>query len=43
VLRHPHKIRIGAGVVADDSVVLDAKGTDNHGIDIGDRYIDRGE
>jgi hypothetical protein len=29
VLRHPHKIRIGAGVVADDSVVLDAKGTDN--------------
>ena len=39
VLRHPHKIRIGAGVVADDSVVLDAKGTDNHGIDIGDRVF----
>ena len=39
VLRHPHKIRIGAGVVADDAVVLDAKGTINHGIDIGDQVF----
>src|SRR5512143_3065996 len=27
VLRHPRKIRIGDGVVIDDHVVLDAKGT----------------
>jgi acetyltransferase-like isoleucine patch superfamily enzyme len=36
VLRHPHKIRIGRGVTIDDLVVLDAKGTSNRGIDIGD-------
>jgi acetyltransferase-like isoleucine patch superfamily enzyme len=35
VLRHPGKIRIGDGVTVDDLVVLDAKGTGNRGIDIG--------
>lgn len=34
-LRHPHKIRIGDNVVIDDQCCLDAKGTDNRGIDIG--------
>ncbi|MCF7837141.1 MAG: acyltransferase [Candidatus Marinimicrobia bacterium] len=34
-LRHPHKIELGAGTVLDDNVVLDAKGTDNEGIRIG--------
>jgi len=42
VLRHPHKIRIGARVVIDDNTVLDAKGQDNRGIDIGDDvYVGR--
>lgn len=36
VLRHPHKIHLGDNVVIDDNVVLDAKGTDNKGIFIGD-------
>ncbi len=36
VLRHPAKIRIGDGVTIDDLVVLDAKGTENRGIDVGD-------
>jgi acetyltransferase-like isoleucine patch superfamily enzyme len=36
VLRHPAKIRIGDGVTIDDLVVLDAKGTTNRGIEIGD-------
>ena len=36
VLRHPHKIRIGDNVVIDDGCCLDAKGTDNAGIAIGD-------
>lgn len=36
VLRHPHKIHIGDGVVIDDNVMLDAKGTDNKGITIKD-------
>jgi acetyltransferase-like isoleucine patch superfamily enzyme len=36
VLRHPHKIRIGDNVVIDDNCCLDAKGTTNHGIVIGD-------
>jgi acetyltransferase-like isoleucine patch superfamily enzyme len=36
VLRHPAKIRIGNGVTVDDLVVLDAKGSSNSGIDIGD-------
>jgi acetyltransferase-like isoleucine patch superfamily enzyme len=35
VLRHPHKIRLGDGVVVDDLVVLDAKGADNSGIAVG--------
>jgi acetyltransferase-like isoleucine patch superfamily enzyme len=35
VLRHPHKIRLGDGVIVDDLVVLDAKGTSNRGIDVG--------
>lgn len=35
VLRHPGKIRIADDVTVDDLVVLDAKGTGNHGIDIG--------
>ena len=35
-LRHPHKIRIGNDVVIDDGSVLDAKGTSNEGITIGD-------
>jgi acetyltransferase-like isoleucine patch superfamily enzyme len=36
VLRHPHKIRLGDRVVIDDNCVLDAKGTANAGITIGD-------
>jgi len=41
-LRHPHKIRIGAHTTLDDNVVLDAKGEDNRGIDIGSNvYIGR--
>ena len=34
ILRHPHKIRLGDGVVIDDNVMLDAKGDDNLGIDL---------
>ena len=34
-LRHPHKIQIGDNVVIDDQCCLDAKGTDNRGIAIG--------
>ena len=42
VLRHPHKIRIGDGAVIDEHVLLDAKGEDNLGIDIGaGSYIGR--
>jgi acetyltransferase-like isoleucine patch superfamily enzyme len=37
VLRHPGKIRLGDHVVIDDYCCLDAKGTDNRGIDIGAR------
>jgi len=33
-LRHPHKIRIGAGVMIDDNAVLDAKGDGNRGITV---------
>ena len=36
VLRHPGKIRIGSDVVIDDNCLLDAKGTTNAGITIGD-------
>ncbi len=35
VLRHPHKINIGDNVIVDDNCVLDAKGQDNNGIQIG--------
>jgi acetyltransferase-like isoleucine patch superfamily enzyme len=35
VLRHPHKIRIGSNVVIDDPCLIDAKGTTNRGITIG--------
>jgi len=35
VLRHPHKIRIGDNVVIDDNCLIDAKGTTNDGIRIG--------
>jgi acetyltransferase-like isoleucine patch superfamily enzyme len=34
-LRHPHKIQIGDNVVIDDQCCLDAKGTNNRGILIG--------
>ena len=36
VLRHPGKIRIGDDVVIDDNCLLDAKGSGNAGITIGD-------
>jgi acetyltransferase-like isoleucine patch superfamily enzyme len=36
VLRHPHKIRVGNNVVIDDNCLIDAKGTSNAGIRIGD-------
>jgi acetyltransferase-like isoleucine patch superfamily enzyme len=39
ILRHPHKIRIGEAVVADDNVVLDAKGTTNKGIEVGENVF----
>jgi acetyltransferase-like isoleucine patch superfamily enzyme len=35
VLRHPHKIRIGDNVIIDDNCLVDAKGTTNDGIRIG--------
>jgi acetyltransferase-like isoleucine patch superfamily enzyme len=35
VLRHPHKIRIGDDVVIDDNCLIDAKGSSNSGIRIG--------
>ncbi len=34
-LRHPSKISVGANVIVDDGVMLDAKGTSNAGISIG--------
>jgi acetyltransferase-like isoleucine patch superfamily enzyme len=43
VLRHPAKIHIGSGVTVDDLVVLDAKGTSNRGIVLGDGvFLGRG-
>jgi acetyltransferase-like isoleucine patch superfamily enzyme len=36
VLRHPHKIHVGSNIVIDDQCLLDAKGTTNRGIRIGD-------
>lgn len=42
-IRHPHKVRIGAGSVIDDYAVLDAKGEENDGIRVGaGAYIGRG-
>jgi acetyltransferase-like isoleucine patch superfamily enzyme len=35
VLRHPSKIRLGDDVLIDDQVVLDAKGSNNRGITLG--------
>lgn len=41
-LRHPHKIRLGDNVIVDDNVLLDAKGTTNEGIAIGnDVFVGR--
>ena len=36
VLRHPHKIRLGDRVIIDDNCMLDAKGSSNTGISLGD-------
>ena len=36
VLRHPHKIHLGAGTVVDDGVLLDAKGDSHQGIFLGE-------
>jgi len=42
-LRHPQKIFIANNVVIDNNVILDAKGTDNKGITIGNNvFIGRG-
>ena len=38
-IRHPNKIQIGNNVVIDDYAVLDAKGTNNEGIVIGDNVM----
>jgi len=41
-LRHARKIRIGNATIIDDNVLIDAKGSDNHGITIGeDCFIGR--
>ena len=41
-IRHPHKIALGDGVVLDDGSVVDAKGSTNAGIVLGDRvYVGR--
>ena len=43
VLRHSRKISIGDGVILDDNCVIDAKGTSNRGIELGDGvFIGRG-
>ncbi len=43
LLRHPGKIRLGSDVVVDDNVVLDAKGTTNAGIKVGNHvFLGRG-
>jgi acetyltransferase-like isoleucine patch superfamily enzyme len=43
VLRHPAKIRLGDDVVVDDLVLLDAKGTSNRGIVVGNGvFLGRG-
>jgi acetyltransferase-like isoleucine patch superfamily enzyme len=38
-LRHPHKIRLGNNVVIDDGCLIDAKGSENRGITIGDNAL----
>lgn len=38
-LRHPHKIRVGTRTFIDDYAVLDAKGTQNRGITIGENAM----
>ena len=43
VLRHPAKIRLGDDVMVDDLVLLDAKGTSNRGITVGNGvFLGRG-
>jgi acetyltransferase-like isoleucine patch superfamily enzyme len=43
VLRHPAKVRLGDDVVVDDLVVLDAKGSSNRGIVVGNGgFLGRG-
>jgi acetyltransferase-like isoleucine patch superfamily enzyme len=43
VLRHPHKIRLGAGVIIDDGVMLDAKGAEASGIELAEGvFVGRG-
>lgn len=39
ILRHPGKLRLKNNIVIDDNSVLDAKGSDNRGIDIGDNVF----
>ncbi|MFQ5745334.1 MAG: acyltransferase, partial [Acidobacteriota bacterium] len=39
VLRHAHKINLGDEVIIDDNCLLDAKGSSNRGIEIGDRVF----
>ena len=38
-IRHPRKIWIGANTLLDDNVVLDAKGSENEGIHLGENVI----
>jgi len=43
VLRHPAKVHLGDGVTVDDLVVLDAKGSTNQGIRVGEGvFLGRG-
>jgi acetyltransferase-like isoleucine patch superfamily enzyme len=42
VFRHPHKIEIGDNVIIDDNCLVDAKGSSNSGINIGNNvYLGR--
>ena len=42
LIRHPHKIDIGDGVVLDEGATVDAKGVSNHGITLGEKvYVGR--
>ena len=38
-LRHPHKITLGDEVIIDDNCMLDAKGSSNNGIRLGNRVF----